>query len=146
MPWKSYLHIGEASFGNIGVLSDTIVKATPILLTALACSVAFRMKLWNIGAEGQFIMGAWGAERSRAVPDSCRLGTSPWIFIPAMMVAGMAAGAAWGFIPGYLKAKFNVNEIISTLMMNYIAISWVNFWVFAVWTEGGFQMSPKFPR
>ncbi len=57
----------------------------------------------------------------------------------------MAAGAAWGFIPGYLKAKFNVNEIISTLMLNYIAISWVNFWVFAVWSESGFQMTPEFP-
>jgi general nucleoside transport system permease protein len=67
------------------------------------------------------------------------------LFIPVMALAGMAAGAAWGFIPGYLKAKFNVNEIISTLMLNYIAISWVNFWVFAVWTEGGFQMSTKFP-
>src|SRR6266487_5399211 len=60
-PLASYIHIARASFGDIGVLSDTIVKATPILLTALACSIAFRMKLWNIGAEGQFIMGAWGA-------------------------------------------------------------------------------------
>ena len=60
-PIASYAHIARASFGDIGVLSDTIVKATPILLTALACSIAFRMKLWNIGAEGQFIMGAWGA-------------------------------------------------------------------------------------
>jgi len=142
--WRSYLHIGEASFGNIGVLSDTIVKATPILLTSLACAIAFRMKLWNIGAEGQFIMGAWGASAVVLFPILAP-GTSPWIFIPTMMVAGMAAGAAWGFIPGYLKAKFNVNEIISTLMLNYIAISWVNFWVFAVWTEGGFQMSAKFP-
>jgi simple sugar transport system permease protein len=63
-----------------------------------------------------------------------------------MMLAGMGAGAAWGFIPGYLKAKFNVNEIISTLMMNYIAVAWVNFWIFAVWTEGGFQMSRQFPN
>jgi simple sugar transport system permease protein len=141
---KSYLHIGEASFGNIGVLSDTIVKATPILLTGLACSVAFRMKLWNIGAEGQFIMGAWGASAVVLFPILAP-STSPWIFIPTMMVAAMAAGAAWGFIPGYLKAKLNVNEIITTLMMNYIAISWVNFWVFAVWSEGGFQMSPEFP-
>jgi general nucleoside transport system permease protein len=142
--WRSYLHIAEASFGNIGVLSDTIVKATPILLTSLACAIAFRMKLWNIGAEGQFIMGAWGASAVVLFPILAP-STSPWIFIPAMMLAGMAAGAAWGFIPGYLKAKFNVNEIISTLMLNYIAISWVNFWVFAVWTEGGFQMSTKFP-
>ena len=60
-PIRSYLHIARASFGSLGVLSDTIVKATPILLAALACSVAFRMRLWNIGAEGQFIMGAFGA-------------------------------------------------------------------------------------
>jgi simple sugar transport system permease protein len=138
------VHIAEASFGDIGVLSDTIVKATPILLTALACSVAFRMKLWNIGAEGQFIMGAWGAGAvvlTPLLPET----TSIWIVVPAMVLAGMAVGAIWGFIPGYLKAKFNVNEIISTLMLNYVAISWVNFWVFAVWSEGGFQMSRKFP-
>jgi ABC-type uncharacterized transport system permease subunit len=143
-PFASYIHIARASFGDIGVLSDTIVKATPILLTALACSVAFRMKLWNIGAEGQFIMGAWGASAIILAPI-LPPETSRWLFIPVMVIAAMAMGAIWGFIPGYLKAKFNVNEIISTLMLNYIAVSWVNFWVFAVWTEGGFQMSPKFP-
>src|SRR6185369_2801020 len=82
---KSYTHIVEASFGDVGVLSDTIVKATPIILTALACSVAFRMKLWNIGAEGQFIMGAWGASAvvlwPLLAPEA-----SPWLFIPAMIV------------------------------------------------------------
>src|SRR5512139_3197990 len=60
-PIRSYQHIAKASFGDIGVLSDTLVKATPIMLTALACALAFRMKLWNIGAEGQFIMGAFAA-------------------------------------------------------------------------------------
>jgi general nucleoside transport system permease protein len=144
-PFASYAHIARASFGDIGVLSDTIVKATPIILTALACSIAFRMKLWNIGAEGQFIMGAWGASAIVLAPV-LPAETSGWLFIPVMAMAGMAAGAIWGFIPGYLKAKFNVNEIISTLMLNYIAVSWVNFWVFAVWTEGGFQMSRKFPE
>ncbi|GMV32563.1 MAG: ABC transporter permease [Chloroflexi bacterium] len=143
-PLKSYAHIARASFGNIGVLSDTIVKATPIILTALACSIAFRMKLWNIGAEGQFIMGAWGASAVVLAPI-VPAGASRWVFIPVMIIAGVALGAVWGFLPGYLKAKFNVNEIISTLMLNYIAIFWVNYWVFAVWTEGGFQMSPKFP-
>jgi simple sugar transport system permease protein len=144
-PFASYAHIARASFGDVGVLSDTIVKATPIILTALACSIAFRMKLWNIGAEGQFIMGAWGASAivltPVLAPESAR-----WLFIPVMAIAGMAVGAIWGFIPGYLKAKFNVNEIISTLMLNYISIAWVNFWVFAVWTEGGFQMSRRFPE
>lgn len=144
-PIKSYQHIAKASFGDIGVLSDTIVKATPILLAALACSVAFRMKLWNIGAEGQFIMGAFGASAIVLAPV-LPAETPRIIFIPVMMVAGMAAGAVWGFIPGYLKARFNVNEIISTLMLNYVAVAWINFWIFGVWTEGGFQMSPKFPN
>jgi len=143
-PFLTYIYIARASFGNLGVLSDTIVKATPIILTALACSIAFRMKLWNIGAEGQFIMGAWGASAVVLAP-MLPAATSRWLFIPAMALAGMGMGAAWGFIPGYLKAKFNVNEIISSLMLNYIAISWVNYWIFGVWSEGGFQMSPKFP-
>ncbi|HEY5982634.1 MAG TPA: ABC transporter permease [Anaerolineales bacterium] len=144
-PLRSYAHIAKASFGSLGVLSDTIVKATPILLAALACSVAFRMRLWNIGAEGQFIMGAFGASAIVLGPV-LPAETSRWIFIPVMALAGMAAGAAWGFIPGYLKAKLNVNEIISSLMLNYIAVAWVNFWIFAVWTEGGFQMSHTFPK
>ena len=141
---KSYEHIAKASFGDIGVLSDTIVKATPILLAALACSVAFRMKLWNIGVEGQFIMGAFGAGAIVLTPI-LPAETPGWIFIPVMIVAGMAAGALWGFIPGYLKATFRVNEIISSLMLNYIAIAWINFWIFGVWSEGGFQMTTKFP-
>ncbi len=144
-PFRSYAHIARASFGSLGVISDTIVKATPIILTALACSVAFRMKLWNIGAEGQFIMGAFGASAIVLTPI-LPAETPRWLFVPVMMLAGMLAGALWGFIPGYLKAKFNVNEIISTLMLNYISIAWVNYWVFGVWSEGGFQMSAKFPE
>ncbi len=144
-PFLSYIHIAKASFGDVGVLSDTIVKATPIILAALACSIAFRMKLWNIGAEGQFIMGAFGASAVVLAPV-LPAETSRWLFIPVMAMAGMAAGAVWGFIPGYLKAKFNVNEIISTLMLNYIAVAWINFWIFGVWSEGGFPMSPKFPE
>jgi len=144
-PFLTYIYIARASFGNVGVLSDTIVKATPIILTALACSVAFRMKLWNIGAEGQFIMGAWGASAIVLAPV-VPADASRWLFIPVMALAGLGMGAAWGFIPGYLKAKFNVNEIISSLMLNYIAVSWVNYWIFGEWSEGGFQMSPRFPE
>ena len=144
-PIGSYRHIGEASFGSWGVFSDTLVKATPLLLVGLACSLAFRMKLWNIGAEGQFFLGAFGASAVVLIPV-LPANTSPWIFIPVMMLAGMAAGALWGFIPGYLKARYKVNEIISTLMMNYIAVAWNDFFIFAVWSESGFQMSPKFPR
>ncbi|MHC1784282.1 MAG: ABC transporter permease [Anaerolineaceae bacterium] len=144
-PWRAYKHIGEASFGSLGVFSDTIVKAIPLMLVGLGCAIAFRMKIWNIGAEGQFYMGAFGASLVVLAPI-LPAKTSGWIFIPVMILFGMAFGAFWGFIPGFLKARFNVNEIISTLMLNYIAIAWNNYWIFAVWTEGGFQMSKVFPK
>ncbi len=144
-PFKSYAHIAKASFGSLGVFSDTLVKAIPLILVGLACSVAFRMKLWNIGAEGQFYLGAFGASAVVLTP-LLPPDTSPWIMIPAMMLAGMLAGAVWGFIPGFLKAKFNVNEIISTLMMNYIAVALNNFFIYAIWSEGGFQMSHMFQK
>jgi general nucleoside transport system permease protein len=144
-PLRSYAYIARASFGNIGVFSDTLVKATPLILVGLACSIAFRMRLWNIGAEGQFFLGAFGASAVVLLPLLPE--TAPqWLFIVVMIVTGFAAGALWGFIPGFLKAKFNVNEIISTLMLNYIAVAWNNYFIFAVWSEGGFQMSPMFPR
>ncbi|MCJ7659462.1 MAG: ABC transporter permease, partial [Anaerolineales bacterium] len=144
-PLQSYVHIARASFGSLGVLSDTIVKATPLILVGLACTIAFRMKLWNIGAEGQLFMGALGASAVVLIP-LLPADASPWLFIPVMIVAGVLTGALWGFIPGFLKARWGINEIITTLMMNYIALALVNFFIFGVWSEGGFQMSPKFPK
>ncbi|TET99275.1 MAG: ABC transporter permease [Anaerolineales bacterium] len=144
-PIRAYAFMAKAAFGGIGVFSDTLVKATPLILVSLAAVVAFRMRLWNIGAEGQFYLGAFGASLVVLTP-LLPPETSPWIMIPAMMVIGALAGALWGFIPGYLKAKYNVNEIISTLMMNYIAVAWNNYFIFGVWSEGGFQMSHQFPK
>lgn len=142
-PWLSYGHIADASFGSIGVFSDTLVKAIPLMIVGLACALAFRMRLWNIGAEGQFFIGAFGA--SAVVLTPLLPASAPrWVFIPVMMIAGMLCGAVWGFIPGYLKAKFNVNEIISTLMMNYIAVAWNDYFIYAIWSESGFQMSKVF--
>lgn len=144
-PLRAYRFMLMASFGNLGVISDTITKATPLILVGLACALAFRMRLWNIGAEGQFFAGAFGASAVVLTPLLAPETAGVWM-IPAMMLAGFLAGAVWGFLPGFLKARFNVNEIISTLMMNYIAVAWNNFFIFAVWTEGGFQMSRVFPR
>jgi ABC-type uncharacterized transport system permease subunit len=144
-PIRIYLHILTSSFGSVGVISDTLVKATPLILTGLACALAFRMRLWNIGAEGQLLMGAWAASAVILVPILPE-GTPGFIVLPTMMVAGFLGGAAWGVIPGFLKARFAVNEIIATLMLNYIAFSWIQYWVFGPWTEGGFQMTPQFPK
>ncbi len=144
-PWASYAHIAGASFGSLGVFSDTLVKAIPLMLVGLACAVAFRMRLWNIGAEGQFFVGAFGASAVVLMP--LLPATAPaWLFIITMVAAGMLCGAIWGAIPGLLKAKFGVSEIISTLMMNYIAVAWNDFFIFAVWSESGFQMSKVFPK
>jgi general nucleoside transport system permease protein len=144
-PWASYVHIAKASFGDMGVFSDTIVKAIPLMIVGLACALAFRMRLWNIGAEGQFYVGAFGASAVVLIPLLPE--TAPrWLFIILMMAAGMLFGAIWGFVPGYLKSKFGVNEIISTLMMNYIAVAWNDFFIYAVWSESGFQMSKVFPN
>jgi ABC-type uncharacterized transport system permease subunit len=144
-PVAVYKHIAKYSFGSLGVISDTMVKAIPLMLVGLACSIAFRMKLWNIGAEGQFFLGAFGASMVVLLPVLPE-DAPQWLFIITMALFGMLFGALWGFIPGFLKARYNVNEIISTLMMNYIAIEWNNYFIYAVWTEGGFQMSRMFQR
>jgi simple sugar transport system permease protein len=144
-PIQAYAHIAKASFGSVGVFSDTLVKAIPLMLVGVACAMAFQMRLWNIGAEGQFYMGAFGASMIVLLPVLPE--TAPkWLFILVMAFSGILFGAMWGFIPGYLKAKFNVNEIISSLMLNYIALAWNNYFIFSVWTEGGFQMSPMFTK
>jgi simple sugar transport system permease protein len=102
------------------------------------------MRLWNIGAEGQFFLGAWGATLivEQVLPPSA----PAWAFLPLMLVSGFVFGALWGLIPGILKARFGVNEIITTLMLNYIATFWVAYWVFGAWSERGFQLTPTFPR
>lgn len=135
----------RAVFGSWPVFSDTMVKATPLIIVGVACAVAFKMRLWNIGAEGQFYAGAFGASLVVLIPivpmDSPKV-----VVIGLMMIMGMLFGAIWGFIPGYLKAKYKVNEVITTLMLNYIIINWNNFWIFDQWSDRGFQMTATFDR
>ena len=143
-PLRVLVFFFNATFGSWPVISDTMVKATPLIMVGLACAIAFKMKLWNIGAEGQFYMGAFFA--SLVVIEIFPEGGHPLIILPAMAIMGMIGGALWGFIPGFLKARFNVNEIITTLMLNYVAIFWNNFWIFDQWSDAGFQMTPTFDR
>lgn len=127
-----------------GPLSDTLVKTSPILLTTLACIIAFRMKLWNIGADGQFFLGAWAATGIAIfiLPE----GTNRWVMLGCMAVAGFLAGSIYGVIPGFLKARLNINEIITTLMLNYVAYKWVEFFVVVgPWSIGDFESTGRFP-
>ncbi|MFN8453874.1 MAG: ABC transporter permease [Anaerolineae bacterium] len=135
----------QATFGDWAVFSDTLVKATPLIMVGLACAVAFKMKMWNIGAEGQFYLGAFGASLVVLLPMLPADAPRP-LMLAAMAVMGMIGGAVWAFVPGFLKARFQINEIITTLMMNYIAILWNNFWIFNSWSDAGFQMTPTFPK
>jgi general nucleoside transport system permease protein len=144
-PIRAFVHIVNAAFGSVGVLSDTLVKATPLILTGLACAIAFRMRLWNIGAEGQFLLGAWGAS-AVVLSGLLPAGLPSFVVLPLMMLAGALAGGIWALIPGILRAKLGVNEIITTLMLNYVALQWIQFWVFGPWSEGGFQQTKPFPR
>ena len=144
-PFRVATFFYEATFGSWATFSDTLVKATPLILVGLACTIAFKMKLWNIGAEGQFYMGAFFASLVVLVPllplDSPKI-----LILSAMAIMGMIGGAIWGFVPGLLKGRFGVNEIITTLMLNYIAILWNNFWIFNKWSDAGFQMTPVFEK
>ncbi len=135
----------DATFGSWPVFSDTLVKATPLIMVGLACTVAFKMKLWNIGAEGQFYIGAFGASLVVLVP-LLPPGSPKIVVITAMVIMGLLGGAIWAFFPGFLKARFQINEIISTLMLNYVAILWNNFWIFNTWSDAGFQMTPTFDK
>jgi simple sugar transport system permease protein len=144
-PIRTYAHIVRASFGSLGVLSDTLVTATPLILAGLACALAFRMRLWNIGAEGQLLVGGWAAGAVVFLPVVPE-GTPAIVTLPLMAAAGMAGGAVYGAIPGFLKAVRGVNEIIVTLMLNYVAAFWLAYWVFGPWSESGFQQTPQLPR
>lgn len=121
-PIEGYGALLEGAFGSTNALADTVVKATPLLLVALGICIAFRSGVINIGGEGQMILGALSATAfGLAVPDA-----PGWLIIPVALVIGFAAGGIWGGIPGYLKARFNVNEILSTIMMNAIAVQLMN--------------------
>ncbi len=117
-PIDAYAAMFAGAFGTLSGITQSIAKATPLLLVGLGICIAFRASVINIGAEGQIILGALGATWF-----SLAFRTWPgWILIPATMLAGFAAGAFWGFIPGILKARWGVNEILSTVMLNVVAL------------------------
>ena len=118
-PLSSYRQLFDAAFLQTGSLDQTLISATPLAFTGLAAAAAFRMRLFNIGAEGQMYMGAiTGAAAGLYLGG--RGGPSAFV-IAAMVAAGCAGGAAWALIPGVLRAFFKTNEIITSLMLNYVA-------------------------
>ena len=130
-PLIAYLEMFNGGFGSLYGLSETVVKAIPLILCALGISLAFRMQLWNIGAEGQLYMGAFGATWvALTYPDAPAI-----IVIPAIFLAGIICGGIWGLLPAIPRAYLGVNEIITTLMLNYVAILWVDYLVYGPWKD-----------
>lgn len=117
-PIKAYSTMLDGAFGSQANLLKTLVRATPLLIIAIGICIAFRAGVINIGAEGQVFVGAITAAAFALLPGSA---LPAWLLAPLTLIVGFVAGAAWGAIPGFLKARFEVNEILSTVMMNEIA-------------------------
>jgi general nucleoside transport system permease protein len=122
-PIKAYGALIEGAFGSQNNLAETAVKAVPLLLVGLGICISFRASVINIGGEGQMILGAIFGTLVGLVLT----GWPGWLVIPLALLAGFVGGAIWGAIPGALKAYFGVNEILSTVMMNAIAVQIMNF-------------------
>lgn len=122
-PLEAYAALWEGAFGSPNALAETLVKATPLLLVGLGICIAFRGNVINIGGEGQMIIGALAATLVGLIFTDL----PGWLVIIIALGVGFLGGAVWGGIPGALKAYFNVNEILSTVMMNAIAVQLMNF-------------------
>ena len=116
---------------SASALSELMVKATPLLIIALGLAVCFRSNVWNIGAEGQFVMGAIAAGGVALLAEKT---TGPWI-IPAILLAGVLGGMAWGGITALLRDRFNANEILVSLMLVYVADMLLSYLVFGPWKD-----------
>jgi len=122
-PAEAYAAMFEGAFGSTNSIADTLVKATPLLLVAVGICISFRGGMLNIGGEGQLILGALAATAAILyLPD-----LPSWTLIPLGLGLGFLAGGLWGAVPGLLKARLQVNEILTTIMMNAIAVQALNF-------------------
>lgn len=142
-PLKAYGLFFHGIFGNFSGFAEIFVKACPLILTGLGCAVAFQTGFFNIGAEGQFYVGAIAATLV-----SLSLSAAPgFISIVLSILAGFVCGGLWALIAAILKAKFNISEIIVTIMLNYIAINFLGYAVrsFLMDPAGNVPQSPKIP-
>lgn len=129
--------IWKGSFGQKQNAIETFVYVTPLLFTGLANAVAFKTGLFNIGVEGQFTVGVLASAAIGLIPGLPRV-----IHIPLILLGGMAAGALWASVPGYLKAKVGTNEVVNTIMMNFIAMYLTNYIVMGPLNKAGVASTP----
>ena len=128
---------GAGFFGNIKRLGDTLLNMTTLILTGLAIAFAFRTGLFNIGTPGQMLMGGYAAVYVGVV-----FKFSPPLHAAVAVAAAIIAGALWAFVPGILKARYRVHEVVSGIMMNYIAM-WTVYYLVPIFIPGHFNTESK---
>ena len=144
-PIDIYQRMVRVSFTNPGALSATLVAATPIVLTGLAAAITFRMRVWNIGADGQLMIGAMLAAAAGIALDEHGLAVS----MTVMIIAGMVGGGLWAAIPALLRVYLNTSEVLTTLMLNYIAPLILFYLIFdstSYWRDLTTEGARVFPR
>lgn len=130
-PLAAYGALFSGAFGNLNSISETLLRAIPLTCTGLAVAIAFRAGTFNIGAEGQLLFGGTAAAAiGLAMPH-----LPPLVLIPTMMAAAIIAGALWSLLPGVLKLRFGANELITTIMLNYVAIHFISFLLYGPMQE-----------
>jgi simple sugar transport system permease protein len=123
LPFNAYRALAIGAFGSVNALVNTLVNAAPLVLAGLAVGIGFKGGLFNIGGQGQFLVGALTATAAAVALNHA----SPLVAIPVSLLAGMAGGLAWGFVPGFLKAFTGAHEVVTTIMLNFVAIQLVSF-------------------
>jgi general nucleoside transport system permease protein len=140
LPITAYSALAQGALGSYDAVVSTLVLTTPLLLAGLGVAIGFRAGLFNIGAQGQFLMGAIAS-----VAVAIQFSHSPAVVaIPAALLGGMIAGAAWGFVPGLLKATSGAHEVVTTIMMNYVALAALSWLVIGPLRQAG-SVSPTTP-
>ncbi len=142
-PLFAFVRIFRGGFGSVYGLTETVSKAIPLMLAGIGLTIAFRARVYNIGAEGQLLIGAIVATGiALGFPD-----LPSTILLPAMFIGGFLGGAMWGIVPAILKTRLRVDEVLTSLMMVYIAIEAVNYLIYGPWKgpdESGFPYTSAF--
>ncbi len=123
----AYTALFEGGFGSRFALTETLTRATPLILTGLAVAVAFRARFYNIGAEGQLYLGALAAVAVGGLHGGTGFEAPTWVLFISMMLAAMVAGAAWLALAAFLKTRFSVDEVVTTLLSNFIVMLFVSY-------------------
>ena len=123
---KAYALLLEGGFGSRFAWGETLTRATPLILTGLAAAVAFRARLYNIGAEGQLYLGALAAVAVGGLHGGAGLAAPAWLLFPAMLLAAAAAGALLLLAPALMKSRLGVDEVVTTLLLNFIVLLFVS--------------------